>query len=222
MGFYELGNGCDSCDTVSSSIPNNVNMQMDSNSGVVANMAYGTQANTVQQYNNTISSSGYPQQGNNIGNMGNMGNIGNMGNMGNSSTSSTMGAYQQPTQPKQVVKQVITTTTTAQALSTPTKVNHTNHANNAIYSNHSNNANNANHDHHIEGFNNMNDTIMSNDKKWIVFGLVIFTALASNECCKYFLNKSLQLNDGSPMYYIAYVGVAVLLTMAAIKYSSTT
>ena len=67
MGFYELGNGCDSCDTISSAIPNNVNMQMDPNSVLVANMAYGTQANTVQQYNNNISSSGYPQQGSNMG-----------------------------------------------------------------------------------------------------------------------------------------------------------
>ena len=200
MGFYEIGNGCDSCDTISSTIPNNVNMQMDANSGLVANMAYGAQANTVQQYNNTISSSGYPQQGN------------NMGSMGNGSNGSTMGAPQQPTQPKQVVKQVVTTTTTAQPASTPVKINNSNNANNANNSNNSNN---------IEGFNNMNDTIMSNDKKWIVLGLVIFTALASNECCKYFLNKSLQLNDGSPMYYIAYVGVAILLTMAANKYSSS-
>ena len=52
MGFYELGNGCDSCDTISSAIPGNVNMQMDQNSALAANMAYGAQANTVQQYNN--------------------------------------------------------------------------------------------------------------------------------------------------------------------------
>ena len=67
----------------------------------------------------------------------------------------------------------------------------------------------------------MSEHVINNDKKWIVLGLVIFSALASNECCKYFLNKSLQLNDGSPMYYVAYVGVAVLLTMAANKYAST-
>ena len=199
MGFYEIGNGCDSCDTISSTIPNNVNMQMDQNSALAANMAYGAQANTVQQYNNSIVSSGYATQGN------------TMGSMGNGSNGSTMGASQQPTQPKQVVKQVVTTTT-SQPVSTPVKINNSNNANNA---NNSNNANN------IEGFNNMNDTFMSNDKKWIVLGLVIFTALASNECCKYFLNKSLQLNDGSPMYYIAYVGVAILLTMAANKYSSS-
>ena len=57
MGFYEIGNGCDSCDTISSVVPNNVNMQMDSSSSFVANMAmpYGAQQNaTQQQYNNSI------------------------------------------------------------------------------------------------------------------------------------------------------------------------
>jgi hypothetical protein len=63
-------------------------------------------------------------------------------------------------------------------------------------------------------------SVMSNDKMWIVLGLVIFSALAGNECCKYFLNKSLQLNDGSPLYYVAYAGVAVLLTFAAFTYVS--
>jgi hypothetical protein len=61
---------------------------------------------------------------------------------------------------------------------------------------------------------------MMNDKKWIILGLVIFSALASNECCKYFLNKSLQLNDGSPMYYLAYAVVAILVTFATYTYVS--
>jgi len=193
MGFYELGNGCDSCDTISSAVPNNVNMQMDQNSGLLANMAYGAQAN------NNMPSSGYTQQGNNMGN-----------NMGNGSTTSTMGVprqQQQPTQapqtqPKQVVKQVVTTTTTAQPSASAPSASASQNK--------------------VEGFtNDMSENVINNDKKWIVLGLVIFSALASNECCKYFLNKSLQLNDGSPMYYVAYVGVAVLLTMAANKYAST-
>ena len=200
MGFYELGNGCDSCDTISSALPTNVNMQMDPNSAMIASMGmnYGAQANTVQQYNNSISSSGYPQ-----------GN--NMGGMGNGSNGSTMGVRQQQptqqvvvttmpatssTQPK-VVKQVVTTTTTTPS-SAPAAT------------------------HKVEGFTDgSSDSLMSNDKKWIVLGLVIFSALSLNECCKYFLNKSLQLNDGSPMYYVAYAAVAILLTMAANKYASS-
>ena len=197
MGFYELGNGCDSCDTISSAVPNNVNMSMDPNSAMIASMGmgYGAQANTVQQYNTNMTSSGYPQ-----------GN--NMGSMGNGSNGSTMGVrQQQPTQqvvvttipapstnqPK-VVKQVVTTTTTTP--STAPSISNK-----------------------VEGFTD-GSSDMSNDKKWIVLGLVIFSALALNECCKYFLNKSLQLNDGSPMYYVAYAAVAVLLTMAANKYAS--
>ena len=198
MGFYELGNGCDSCDTISSAIPGNVNMQMDTNSALAANMAYGAQANTVQQYNNSIVSSGYATQGN------------TMGSMGNGSNGSTMGVAQQTpkVQPK-VVKQVVTTTTT----STPGSNNNNN--------NNNNNASKNNNNNDVEGFtDSMNNNLMNNDKKWIVLGLVIFTALALNECCKYFLNKSLQLNDGSPMYYVAYAGVAILLTMAANKYAN--
>ena len=200
MGFYELGNGCDSCDTISSAVPTNINMQMDPNSAMIASMGmnYGAQANTVQQYNNSISASGY-SQGN------------NMGSMGNGSNGSTMGVQrQQPnqqvvvntvpvnSQPK-VVKQVVTTTTTTPSapVNVPTHYGKT------------------------EGFTDgSNESLMMNDKKWIVLGLVIFSALSLNECCKYFLNKSLQLNDGSPMYYVAYAGVAILLTMAANKYSS--
>ena len=213
MGFYELGNGCDSCDTISPIIPNNINMQMDTNSSYLANMAmpYGAQANTVQQYNNSITASGYPQQGSNFG------------SMGNGSNGSTMGAQRQPTQqtqvvtqnipsstnPSQVVKQVVTTTTTTPNVPGTTKVPLITNTHNKY-----------------EGFSDgTNDGsgnyLMNNEKKWIVLGLVIFSALSLNECCKYFLNKSLQLNDGSPMYYVAYAGVAILLTMAANKYSST-
>src|SRR3989338_776215 len=84
MGFYELGNGCDSCDTVQTILPNNINMQIDPNSAVVASMAmpYGTQNNVMRQYNNNMVSSGYSSQGS------------NMGLMGNGSTGSTLGATQ--------------------------------------------------------------------------------------------------------------------------------
>ena len=210
MGFYELGNGCDSCDTISSAVPTNVNMQMDPNSAMIASMGmnYGAQANTVQQYNNSMTSSGYAQGG-------------NMGSMGMGSNGSTMGVRQQPTQqvvvttmpvnnnnnnnnnnqPK-VVKQVVTTTTTTPVAppATPSQT----------YGK-------------VEGFTDghYDSFSMSNDKKWIVLGLVGFSALSLNECCKYFINKSIQLNDGSPMYYLAYAVVAILLTIAANKYASS-
>lgn len=192
MGFYELGNGCDSCDTIQSILPNNVNMQMDPNSSLVSSMMmpYGTQGSGPKQYNGAISS-GYAQGG-------------SMGSMGTGSSGSSMGAT-----PMVVQNVPVTTTTTQQVMKQvlvpgPAQV---------VVSNTGKGK--------VEGFTDSATTnVMSNDKMWIVLGLVIFTALAANECCKYFLNKSLQLNDGSPMYYVAYAGVAVLLTFAAYTYVS--
>lgn len=200
MGFYELGNGCDSCDTVSSILPNNVNMQMDPNSSMVASMVmpYGTQNNMMKQYNGAIAS-GYTTQGS------------NMGMMGNGSTGSTMGATQATqtmvmvpatTQQQQAMKQVTVPGSVAvvvPAANSPPAVPSTTK---------------------VEGFTDGTGMMSGNCKMWIVLGLVIFSALASNECCKYFLNKSLQLNDGSPLYYVAYVAVAVLLAFAAYTYAT--
>lgn len=201
MGFYELGNGCDSCDTVSSILPNNVNMQMDPNSSMVASMVmpYGAQNNMMKQYNGAIAS-GYGTQGTNLG------------MMGNGSTGSTMGAPQQ-TQTMvmvpattiatggQQMKQVTAPGPVAVVVPAPNSAPATTTTK-------------------VEGFTDGTGMMAGNSKMWIVLGLVIFSALAGNECCKYFLNKSLQLNDGSPLYYVAYVAVAVLLSFAAYTYAT--
>ena len=199
MGFYELGNGCDSCDTVSSILPNNVNMQMDPNSSMVASMVmpYGTQNNMMKQYNGGIAS-GYTSQGS------------NMGYSGNGSTGSTMGATQ-TTQVQQMMVVPVTTTQQHQ----PTKPQGTV----AVIVPSPNSAPVTPSTTKVEGFTD-GAMMTGNCKMWIVLGLVIFSALAGNECCKYFLNKSLQLNDGSPLYYVAYVAVAVLLSFAAYTYST--
>ena len=193
MGFYELANGCDSCSPIDNFT--NVNMVTDNNT------SFGTQSNTVQQYNNNIVSSGNIQQGSNIGNMGNGSTLGSMGGQGQRQQNQQQGQQviqQQPPQPK-VVKQVVTTTTTTPL--PPVAPVHNTYPK-------------------MEGFTNgSSSSMVGNDKNWIVLGLVIFSAMALNECCKYFLNKSLQLNDGSPMYYVAYVVMAILLAMAANKYA---
>ncbi len=202
MGFYELGNGCDSCDTVSAILPNNVNMQMDPNSSMVASMVmpYGTQNNMVKQYNGAIAS-GYGAQGS------------NMGMMGNGSSGSTMGA------PQQTLVMVPATTvagTNGQAMkqvTAPGPVAVVVPAPNSAPATPTGTAK-------VEGFTDGTGMMTGNSKMWIVLGLVIFSALAGNECCKYFLNKSLQLNDGSPLYYVAYVAVAVLLSFAAYTYAT--
>ena len=205
MGFYELGNGCDSCDTVQAILPNNVNMQMDPNSSMVASMVmpYGTQNNMVKQYNGAVAS-GYTTQGSNMG-------YGGMGSNG-----STLGGVQQPTQ----TMVMIPTTTTGATTTTTVPMKQVNSPGPVAVV--------------IPSANNVNKTTTStaategftdgsgswDPRKWVVLGLVIFSALSLNECCKYFLNKSLQLNDGSPLYYVAYAGVAVLLTWAVQTYIS--
>jgi len=214
MGFYELGNGCDSCDTVQSILPNNVNMQMDPNSSMVASMVmpYGSQSNMVRQYNGAVAS-GYSTQGSNFGSMG----------MG--STGSTMGGGQGTTQSTQAMVMVPASTLVAQG--TTTTVGTTTTAGKQIQVAAPGSvavvvpsSNSATATAKVEGFSDGTGYSgwMHDSRKWVVLGLVIFSALAANECCKYFLNKSLQLNDGSPLYYVGYVAVAVLLSWAAETY----
>jgi hypothetical protein len=204
MGFYELGNGCDSCDTVSSILPNNVNMQMDPNSSLVASMVmpYGTQNNMVKQYNGTIAS-GYTTQGS------------NMGYMGNGSTGTTMGAT-----PSQAMVMVPATTTVATTVAATAGKQVPVAGPVAVVVPSPNSAPAVPTTTKVEGFTDGTGMMAGNSKMWVVLGLVIFSALAGNECCKYFLNKSLQLNDGSPLYYVAYVAVAVLLAFAAYTYAT--
>ena len=203
MGFYELGNGCDSCDTIAPL--NNINMQPTPSYLSQASMMspYGTQGTAnVSQYMNATTS-GYPQSA-------------GMGSMGTGSSGSTMGATTMTTTVPTTIVQTIPNVQVQQVQqvqqSKPMKqVTAPGPAMIMVP---------ANNSHHVEGFSDGSGSGMMNDKKWIILGLIIFSALASNECCKYFLNKSLQLNDGSPMYYLAYAVVAILVTFAAHTYIS--
>jgi hypothetical protein len=200
MGFYELGNGCDSCDTIAPI--NNVNMQsVPSYLSQASMMApFGTQGSAnVSQYVNATTS-GYPQSS-------------GMGSMGTGSSGSTMGATTMTTTVPTTIVQTIPNVQVQQTAQKPMKQIAAS-AGPAMVMVSGNNSNT------VEGFADGSSGSMMQDKKWIVLGLVVFSALASNECCKYFLNKSLQLNDGSPMYYLAYAIVAILLTFAAYTYVS--
>jgi len=204
MGFYELGSGCDSCDTVAPI--NNVNMQsVPSYLSQASMMApFGTQGTAnVSQYTHATSS-GYPQGG-------------AMGSMGTGSSGSTMGATTMGTSTMGATTMTTTVPTTIVQTIPNVQVQKAKQVTApgpAMVMVSSGNTT-------CEGFTDGTGSSMMNDNKWIVLGLVIFSALASNECCKYFLNKSLQLNDGSPMYYLAYAVVAVLLTFAAYRYFTT-
>ena len=200
MGFYELGNGCDSCDTIAPI--NNVNMQsVPSYLSQASMMApFGTQGSaSVSQYTHATSS-GYPQNG-------------AMGSMGTGSSGSTMGATTMTTTVPTTIVQTIPNVQVQQTAQKPMKQIAASAGPAMVMVPASS----------VEGFSDGSSSgsgSMMNDKKWIILGLVVFSALAANECCKYFLNKSLQLNDGSPMYYLAYAVVAVLLTFAAYTYVS--
>jgi hypothetical protein len=196
MGFYELGNGCDSCDTIAPL--NNINMQPTPSYLSQASMMapFGTQGTAnVSQYTHATSS-GYPQNG-------------AMGSMGTGSSGSTMGATTMTTTvPTTIIQTIPNVQVQQQQQQKPAK--QVTAPGPALVMVPSSN---------LEGFTDGTSKMM-NDKKWIILGLIIFSALASNECCKYFLNKSLQLNDGSPMYYLAYAVVAILVTFAAYTYIS--
>jgi hypothetical protein len=161
----------------------------------------------VRQYNGAIAS-GYSTQGSNFGSMG----VG--------STGSTMGGGQGATQSTQAMVMVPASTLVAQGTTTTSTAGKQVQVAapgpvavvvpSAMSTSTSNNAK-------VEGFSD-GTSGMYDTRKWVVLGLVIFSALAANECCKYFLNKSLQLNDGSPLYYVGYVAVAVLLAWAAETY----
>ena len=203
MGFYELSNGCDSCDTIAPI--NNVNMQSTPSYLSQASMMapFGTQGSaSVSQYTHATSS-GYPQGG-------------AMGSMGTGSSGSTMGTTSMgaTTMTTTVPTTIIQTIPNVQQQKPMKQVTAPGPAMVMVPANSVNSK--------IEGFSDGTGSgSMLNENKWIILGLVIFSALASNECCKYFLNKSLQLNDGSPMYYLAYAVVAVLLTFAAYRYFSS-
>ena len=203
MGFYELGNGCDSCDTIAPI--NNVNMQsVPSYLSQASMMApFGTQGTAnVSQYTHATTS-GYPQGGG----MGSMGT----GSSGSTMGTSSMGATTMTTTVPTTIVQTIPNVQVQQSTQKMKQVTAPGPAMVMVPAS------------TVEGFSDGSSSgsgNMMNDKKWIILGLVIFSALASNECCKYFLNKSLQLNDGSPMYYLAYAIVAVLLPFATYTYVS--
>lgn len=49
-------------------------------------------------------------------------------------------------------------------------------------------------------------------------GMVILAALAINECARYYINKTIQLDDGSPLYFVGYAVVAVLFAVCIYMY----
>jgi hypothetical protein len=49
-------------------------------------------------------------------------------------------------------------------------------------------------------------------------GMVILAALAINECARYYINKTIQLDDGNPLYFVGYATIAVLFAVCIYMY----
>lgn len=50
------------------------------------------------------------------------------------------------------------------------------------------------------------------------FGMVILAALAINECARYYINKTIQLDDASPLYFVGYAAVTILFAVCVYMY----
>lgn len=50
------------------------------------------------------------------------------------------------------------------------------------------------------------------------FGMVILAALAINECARYYINKTIQLDDASPLYFVGYACITILFAVCVYMY----
>jgi hypothetical protein len=65
----------------------------------------------------------------------------------------------------------------------------------------------------VEGFESMG--MWTDKRKMVVCVFVILTALAINECMKYYLNKGVQACEGTSYHYLSYAILAVLAVVVA-------
>lgn len=167
MGFYEIGNGCDTCATIPQPQAQANNMM----TGPSNNISH---QNNVNNTNALLATLGQ----NNVSNTNNNQNM-------NTNQNVTQQVNQQKQQIASVVEQVV--------------------------KNQNNMVNRAN------SGNQLNLNIPSGFLL-LNIGLVVFSALACNECVKYFINKAIQLDDGSPMYYVGYAIFTMVLAYAVHSY----
>lgn len=171
MGFYELGNGCDSCAPVTGS--------QSFNNNVVQN-----QNNDVSQTNALLASIGVGQPNVSV-------QMGGQQNAAQMAQQPVVQHYQPPAQPVKVV-------------AAPEKV--------AVQSMNKKMVGKTTQQGPALSLNIPSSVFLLN------FGLVILAALAINECCKYYINKTIQLDNGSPLYFAGYAGLIVLLGLCVYVY----
>jgi hypothetical protein len=71
----------------------------------------------------------------------------------------------------------------------------------------------------VEGFENMG--LMTDKRKMVVCVFVILTALAINECMKYYLNKGVQACEGTSYHYLSYALLTVFVSVVVFKFTRT-
>lgn len=177
MGFYELGNGCDSCATIPTSTPYN-NVANNQNNVVQQNQVANTNA-LLASINATAQPSINSQMNNH--------------QQAVQQANQQIQHYQPPAQ-----------TTTPQTTESEKKVVQA--MNNKMV-----------------GTTSQNGPMLSLNIPSSLFlinlSLIVLAALAVNECFRYFINKSIQLDDGNPLYFVGYAGLAVLIAVCFYVYS---
>lgn len=220
MGLYSIANGCDNCSTVDS-FTGNLNLSMDPNAAIVAGMA-GMANPYGNQYKQYLTQAGYPAGGSAM-----------VQNMGIGSTVPTTCNY--PQQGQQYIAQpnipnVATAAVAQQAAANAmaaAKVAEATANAAAVAATTSTMATTKQSDIEtdIEGFYD-GTTDSTTGKNWhkimmkkaLVYGLVVLSALACNECFKHFINRSLRMDESWPYLYILYPVVAILAVLITLVY----
>lgn len=69
----------------------------------------------------------------------------------------------------------------------------------------------------VEGFGVFDNLVAPNLRTLLIFVFVVLTALAVNECMKYYLNKALQTCEGQSYHYLVYAILALLCLVVLYK-----
>jgi len=201
--MFDLGGGCNSCETIGggNSSFNNLNglYNQDNGSAQAANMVVNNSMNSMNNGNN------YQHQNNNTAQLN--AQLAQLSNNGPNNANNGNNNQQ------------------VQVVAVPNNVrNNGNNGNNGnqnkavvvatVANNTRNNGNNA------VNSSAPKKHVVLNMSNLLLLGVTIVAALAVNETARYHINQAIKFNEGSPMYYLGYAIVAVLLVMVVHNYVS--
>lgn len=199
--FSSTEAGCDQCapfDTAFNSPVNNV-----SNTG----NQYSQQLNNMNHQNNVMQSNSVGYNQNNINNL----------NQNLTNLPPPVNTYQQPTQPQHSNSQLAMQKMVQKAVQKPNIHSVASPAPTQPQGKYVNKNNT------VEPFTSGQSPVQVNIPSRLILtnlATVILVSLALNETCKYYINRSLQMADGSPHYY-AFYSLFVLVLAGVVYYGST-